>query len=66
MACRWWNQVIICNVIFTLERRQVNFNVDQNNLLTNIMNSGFGNMLLSYKGNIKEHGIIEQIMKNVD
>ena len=54
------------NVTFNLERRQVNLRVDPNSLLTNLMNQGFGNILLRSKGNIPEHSVIEQIMKNVD
>ena len=54
------------NVTFNLERRQVNLRVNPNNLLTNLMNQGFGTILLRSKGNIPEHSVIEQIMKNDD
>ena len=44
----------------------MNFRVNPNNLLINLMNSGFGDLLLRSKVNIQEQGVIEQIMKNVD
>ena len=37
------------NVVFNLERRQVNFKVDPNSLLTNLKNSGFGDLLIRAK-----------------
>ena len=54
------------NVTFNLERRQVNLRVDPNSLLTNLMNSGFGDVLNRAKVNLQEQGVIEQIMKNID
>ena len=54
------------NVTFNLERRQVNLRVDPNSLLTNLMNSGFGDLLNRAKVNLQEQGVIEQIMKNID
>ena len=54
------------NVAFNLERRQVILRVDPNSLLTNLMNSGFGDVLNRAKVNLQEQGVIEQIMKKVD
>ena len=54
------------NVTFNLERRQVNLRVDPNSLLTNLMNSGFADVLNRAKVNLQEQGVIEQIMKKVD
>ena len=54
------------NVAFNLERRQVILRVDPNSLLTNLMNSGFGDLLNRAKVHLQEQGVIEQIMKKVD
>ena len=54
------------NVEFNLERRQVLLRVDPNSLLTNLMSSGFGDLLNRAKVNLQEQGVIEQIMKNID
>ena len=54
------------NVAFNLEKRQVILRVDPNSLLTNLMNSGFGDLLNRAKVNLQEQGVIEQIMKNID
>ncbi len=54
------------NVTINLKRRQMNFRVDPNSLITNLMNSGYSEMLNRTKVNLQEQGVIEKIMKNID